>query len=276
MYIKIGALARHFRVSPQTIRYYEEKGFLRPQRSSDNGDRRYHVRTLKLLSSIRKYHNMGLGTKEIQAIFGETDLAGIDRHLRDQQARLEREARVLAFRQSAVERQRENLRRIERLLDVCELSPMPPMYLLIDRRDGQISEDDAVWRLLDGWIDALPIVEDVVRVAPEAVLACDDYLGRESGYCAWAEDAEALRLPLGAPVERAAWPLCVHTVVRRSPEISSFAGIADYIRENHLSVCGPAIQRVLAKVGEFRARGESVIPDAVYYESWVPVALAGE
>ncbi|MBR1561028.1 MAG: MerR family transcriptional regulator [Clostridia bacterium] len=271
MLIKIGTLARHFGISPQTIRYYEEKGFLRPRRSGGGGDRRYHVRTLKLLSSVRSYHNMGFGTKEIQALFGETELDGIDGHLRAQTERVEREMARLRFRKEALDRQRENVGRVRRMLNVCELSALPPMYLLIDRRDGQIIEDEAIWRPLEKWIDALPFVEGAVRVAADSVRTGDLWNGRESGYCVWAGDAERFGLPVDAPVERVEYPLCVHTVVIRSGDIPSYAAIADYARENGLRLCGPAIHRALAKVGEFRASGEDVIPGAVYYECWAPV-----
>ncbi|MBR2571872.1 MAG: MerR family transcriptional regulator [Clostridia bacterium] len=271
MYIKIGTLAKHFRISPQTIRYYEEKGFLQPTRDRNTGDRRYHLRTLKLLSSVRQYHNMGFGTREIQELFSETELDAIDARLKAQALKTEREMEELRFRLEALRRQRANILRVHDLQGRFELCALPPMYLLIDRRDDQITEDDAVWSMLEKWINALPIVESAVRVHPSSILACDPWSGRESGYCAWEQDALRLGLPIGTPAEKIEWPLCIHTAVRRAMDEPSYQGIAAYAESQGLEICAPAIQRVLSKVGEFRALGEEVIPAAVYYECWIPV-----
>jgi len=271
LYIKIGRLARYFRISPQTIRYYEEKGFLRPWRSSDGGDRQYHLRTLKLLSSIRQYHNMGFGTKDIQELFGMKSLSDIDNRLSKQQARLDREMEQLAFRQNALHRKREHIARIHRLLGTCELAPLEPIFLLINRQDNRIIEDEATLCLMERWIVALPIVEGAVRVSMDAVLTCDASHGRESGYCLWESDAAQLNLPLDAPAERISWPLCIHTVLLHAQDKPIYEGALAFAEAHGLTVCGSAIQRVLAKVGEFQAAGEEVIPQAVYYECWIPV-----
>ena len=60
MYYKIGTLAKRFRISPQTIRYYEKLGFLKADRRDQSTTRYYHARNLKWLCSIRQYHGISM------------------------------------------------------------------------------------------------------------------------------------------------------------------------------------------------------------------------
>ena len=70
MYYKIGTLAKRFGITTQAIRFYEKQGLLFSRFEEDSNTRRYHTRNIKWLSSIRRYHEMGFGMKEIQQLFG--------------------------------------------------------------------------------------------------------------------------------------------------------------------------------------------------------------
>lgn len=69
MYYKIGTLAKRFGITTQAIRFYEKQGLLFSRFEEDSNTRRYHTRNIKWLSSIRRYHEMGFGMKEIQQLF---------------------------------------------------------------------------------------------------------------------------------------------------------------------------------------------------------------
>lgn len=95
---KVGELAKAAGVSPDTLRHYERKGLLRPQRLG-NGYREYPQHALERVQMIRQALAVGFTLDELSAIFNvfdhggapcrqvrslaATKLAEIERHLLD-------------------------------------------------------------------------------------------------------------------------------------------------------------------------------------------------
>ena len=115
---QIHELAKLFGLHPDTLRYYEEKGLLRPERG-ENRYRRYGIQDICTLNVIRSLRDLGLGTGDIRAYLerrsvGETlkllnreeellrarmeELERARREAEARRARLERYARVEAGR----------------------------------------------------------------------------------------------------------------------------------------------------------------------------------
>ena len=79
----IGELAAAFDVTLRTIRFYEEKGLLRPQRK---GNRRFYTQKQRdWLQSVLFYRQVGFSLKEIKAL-ETTPKEEIPQKLRDQAA----------------------------------------------------------------------------------------------------------------------------------------------------------------------------------------------
>ena len=95
---RVGELAKVAGVSTDTLRHYERKGLLRPQRSS-NGYREYPEHALERLRMIRQALAVGFTLDELGAVFSVFDRGGapcrqlrglaatklgeIERHLQD-------------------------------------------------------------------------------------------------------------------------------------------------------------------------------------------------
>lgn len=62
--MKIGELAQHSGVAPSTIRFYESKGLLKSDRSS-NGYRQYNSDSLRQIQLIRFSQSLGFSLDEI-------------------------------------------------------------------------------------------------------------------------------------------------------------------------------------------------------------------
>lgn len=113
---KIHEIARLFRLHPDTLRYYEEKGLLHPVRG-ENGYRMYTIQDVCTLNVIRSLRELDLQTEEIRSYLerrsiGET-LSLLDR----QEALLEER---LALLQSALRETADRRRRLLRYRDVPE------------------------------------------------------------------------------------------------------------------------------------------------------------
>ena len=63
---KIHEIARLFRLHPDTLRYYEEKGLLHPVRG-ENGYRMYTIQDVCTLNVIRSLRELDLQTEEIRS-----------------------------------------------------------------------------------------------------------------------------------------------------------------------------------------------------------------
>lgn len=88
--MRIGQLAEHTGVSPQTIRYYEVLGVLPEARRSNNGYRSYDTDTADRIAFIRDAQSAGMTLVEIQAILDLRDsgestcghvIGSLERHL---------------------------------------------------------------------------------------------------------------------------------------------------------------------------------------------------
>ena len=64
----IGQLAKAAQVNPQTLRFYERKGILKPSSRLDSKYRIYDQDCLKRLQFIRQAKEMGFSLEEIQSL----------------------------------------------------------------------------------------------------------------------------------------------------------------------------------------------------------------
>lgn len=109
---KIHEIARLFRLHPDTLRYYEEKGLLHPVRG-ENGYRMYTIQDVCTLNVIRSLRELDLRTEDIRSYLErrsvEETLSLLDRQealLREKMALLRAAQREARERRSRLERYR--------------------------------------------------------------------------------------------------------------------------------------------------------------------------
>lgn len=65
-YIRIGELAKKTRVTPRTIKHYEDKGLLKPFKKTQGGFRLYQNDKVKLLERIMQLKKAGFSLREVK------------------------------------------------------------------------------------------------------------------------------------------------------------------------------------------------------------------
>jgi len=65
-YIQIGELAKKTRVTPRTIKHYEDKGLLKPFKKTRGGFRLYQNDKVKLVERIRQLKKAGFSLREVK------------------------------------------------------------------------------------------------------------------------------------------------------------------------------------------------------------------
>lgn len=71
-FIQIGELAKKTRVTPRTIKHYEDKGLLKPFKKTRGGFRLYQNDKVKLVERIRQLKKAGFSLREVKEM-GEID-----------------------------------------------------------------------------------------------------------------------------------------------------------------------------------------------------------
>ncbi|MEH7462330.1 MerR family transcriptional regulator [Bacillus thuringiensis] len=80
---KIGEVGKEFGVSIDALRFYEKKGFLKPQKDKDTGFRFYTYEDFGLFLAIKNFRQMGFHVKEIGSIFNGLELDAIIKKCND-------------------------------------------------------------------------------------------------------------------------------------------------------------------------------------------------
>ena len=65
-FIQIGELAKKTRVTPRTIKHYEDKGLLKPFKKTRGGFRLYQNDKVKLVKRIRQLKKAGFSLREVK------------------------------------------------------------------------------------------------------------------------------------------------------------------------------------------------------------------
>ena len=68
MKISISALSVAYGLSPEALRYYEEKGLLTPERAGSSGFRQFSLNDVQRLGFIKSYQKQGFSLDEIKRI----------------------------------------------------------------------------------------------------------------------------------------------------------------------------------------------------------------
>ena len=75
MKISISALSIAYGLTPEALRYYEEKGLLSPDRTTSSGFRRFSIADVQRLGIIKGLQRQGFSLDEIKRIMTHCPLA---------------------------------------------------------------------------------------------------------------------------------------------------------------------------------------------------------
>ena len=113
---QIGEIARFFDIPASTLRYWEDKGVLHPEKGRENRYREYTIEDLMTISDVVFYKNLGLQLKEIR----EMDDTSPEQHgklFTEKLSELERQQELLARR---IEKLRRHMQAVKMLTDLRE------------------------------------------------------------------------------------------------------------------------------------------------------------
>lgn len=234
-------------IAPQTIRYYEEKGMLSPEKNEKTGYRYYTVWDYGILLTARKYLRYGCTVAQSAELLNDIPLEASVDMAKEQEAKLQAEItdslRVL-----------ENLRtwrtRLEQTpleLNRCRIERRPAMLRLENMDDITFYDDAEVHRRTKEWLSMTPFVFNTVRYPLEDVQ--NDTGHRVSGQGLLEADARRLGIVEDAYVRYYPERMCVCMTIGGKnfdtmlPLSRRISGGLRYLEENGLTLTGDILTR---------------------------------
>lgn len=119
-------------VGRETLRHYEQLGFLHPEIDPDNRYRSYDGWDASVIADIKRYQSIGFSLEEIKTIFSEYDLARLIASVEDQVTMYRRKIQYYQMLCQKTEAELKILRCIPQLSDTFTTSQMPPLLYIPD------------------------------------------------------------------------------------------------------------------------------------------------
>lgn len=76
--LSIGTLAKEAGCKPETVRYYEQIGLLKPPQRTEGGQRRYQPQTLQRLLFIRHARDFGFSIEAVRELLAMSDTPSME------------------------------------------------------------------------------------------------------------------------------------------------------------------------------------------------------
>jgi len=269
MRYKIGDVAGILGISPDLIRYYEEKGVVSPVKEPSNNYRYYDMWDINYLIDCLWYKNFGFGIEPIANMVSE---CSYDMLLQ----RLENKGEDIL---ASIRRQELLLQRIRIFCDwltstksylgKCDLVHSAEFVRYINRRNFTYDNSPVQRELSRKWLKYLPFSRRYFEIPEDALSEVrGDY---EWGFSLSMQYVKEFGVEIKPPVEHMPSRLCVHSAFRIVGKNQFSARHIDYMvdfaNENGLAVAGDAFGNLACDVVE---DGQPT----GYFEVWLPVEHA--
>lgn len=124
-YYKIGEISRLYHIGPDSLRYYEELGLLKPSRG-ENGYRMYHIHDLWRLNVIRDLRELGFSMDKIKGYLSHRTLHSTQQLLEEELKAVLEKKRDLEELQAKIEERLETIKEaLRQPLGIIERKEIP-------------------------------------------------------------------------------------------------------------------------------------------------------
>lgn len=193
MFYDISDVCRLFRLSPNSVRYYESLGLIHPARTS-GGRRKYSVEEMCMLLRIKSLQKLGLDLQTIKEQFiDETPFLPemLFDIMEGKIAQMEQQIRCLQSSVSMLRQYEQRLQEADVSLDQPHTVDLPDIYFL--PMDPLFGRSAAEREALAQWLDAIPMMRKTeyyrAKNAGGVVSSC-------FGYFIYQNMAAGLSLPM--------------------------------------------------------------------------------
>lgn len=215
---KIGEISTLLGIPAETLRFYEKRGLLHPEKLPQNGYRSYSLGDLYRLLDIIFYRRLDLGLEDIRHLLTTADFAAITQLLAQQQEALEQKIARETLTLKKLETVRRSWQQIPELLGHFVRTAFPPAYILLENQpDGDtllqsfsiLSQEHLE---LSKFLEPLDLCDGRWQRTDQWVVVLDCALAAELGLA-----------PTMAGLPQLSFPHCWHTIFRLANDQDALA-----------------------------------------------------
>lgn len=267
----VGEISQIFKVSADTLRYYDRINLLKPWFTGENNYRYYSKAQFEMISSILLLRNIGTPIAKLQKILRNHDASLIESELTSYNAIIDQKIRELTYMKEQVSLLCGNIK------DTCydetvSLRKVPRMYTLLKEYDSKNDELDInqICEVnnseLSDWISFANIISTTDQ---EDLKKREYHTYKTYGYLSeypCNQGPEDLR-----KVFESRWCVCCNAKVERIDHLDIdriYDKIMDYIEEHQYQICDDAIER---NVLDLYGKKDNHL--TIYFKIYIPVRI---
>ncbi|MBQ4264313.1 MAG: MerR family transcriptional regulator [Clostridia bacterium] len=267
MKISISALSIAYGLTPEALRYYEEKGLLTPERTSSSGFRKFSIQDVQVLGIIKSLQRQGFSLDEIKRVLKTgLPLSELISMMDEKRTDLSEQISLANAIRNRLVSCTDLLRDHEHLLMQPRLCQGTAVYLIDFDSVADLWANVPKMPLLRDLIEALPL-SSYCTIVPLARLRGEDTPTR-TGICAPAEFASLIHADF-SQMRMSAGPRSVRMLFDlRPPKRTSMSPIIarmqTYLAENNLTPASEGYTRQFSwhvdENGQQRQFSELIVP----------------
>ena len=266
MRYKIGDVARILGISPDLIRYYEEKGVVSPQKDPYNNYRYYDTWDINFLIDCLWYKNFGFGIEQVAHIVSQNTYDELIDNLTRRGDEIEENIRYQELLLQRVRKYTEILKNIRGSIGKCDIRRSGEFVRYLNRFNTAYDENTELSKLSRQWLKFMPFSRRYFEVSEDGLSGeGDDYAW---GFSIGMPYVEEFKLDIKPPLKYVPSQLCIHSAFTSTGKDKFTARhvdyLLDYAEKNGHKVAGCAFGNLVCSVVE----NDEITG---FFEVWLPI-----
>lgn len=265
---KIGMVARLLDLPNDTLRYYESRGLVTPQKDEENGYRYYDAWDLNYLLDSLHYRSFDFSLNDVVKMINEDDHEEIVERCLKRESELLHTIYEYKQKLNSLVMFRQRMSQLIKKVGVYEVTERPAMVYQRHRVNNEFVFEEDSLSVMKKWLAMMPKTDHTFVVPNYNVSNPNSFNEYWWGFSLSPDDAMCSGIDISPPVEYYPPTKCIYTVFTaggRSTFTNSLKTkvISDIQRMGH-KIIGPPIGHLIVRLHE----------DGVftrYFQVWVPI-----
>ncbi len=209
MSYKIGDVARILGISPDLIRYYEEKGVVAPQKDPCNNYRYYDTWDINFLIDCLWFKNFGFGIDQVAHIVSENTYDALLSNLSEKGNEIQESIRYQELLLQRIRKYTESLACLRGYLGKCDIRRSAEFVRYLNRYNTIYENDSEMQTLSRQWLKYMPFSRRYFEVPEDGLMGeGDDYAW---GFSIGMQYVAEFGIAIKPPVKQFPSQLCIHS-----------------------------------------------------------------
>lgn len=275
MKYKIGEVSKILNIPVETIRFYETKNLISPEKDENSNYRYYDIWDINRLLDYKKYRELEFSLGESLDIIKSTSLDGFTEKLQGKINEAEKKAEMYQLKMLKLQNYRNVLKNIPLIIGEYPIVNRPEGYYFINRRycgdNIQYTTANESGGCFDELIANYTFVENIYRIRKEWFDSDRQKEEFEWGFTIKKKWADALGIKIDKRMEYIKSTQSIYTILKaKEKEYFSnkmLEGVFGFMEKHGYRLTGDVLGNLIAAV---REEDE----DVRYMEIWVPIESA--